>query len=107
MLGYRLRGETPTYEEGPKQYSFPDHIKLKGRITLQYNPKKFIQSSSSGKTYKLSFFARKILIDSVIESETYDGSNGAISNLIIIGYNNYLIVFIFTYIYFNIFIIYL
>ena len=56
----------------------PDHIKSKGKITRQYNPKKFIQSYSSGNTYKFSFFARTIrdwnsLRDSVIESETYDG----------------------------------
>ena len=55
----------------------PDHLKPKGTITRQYNPKKFIQPSSSGNTYKFSFFARTIrdwnnLSDSVIESESYD-----------------------------------
>ena len=34
----------------------PDHIKPKERIVCQYNPKKIIQHSSSGNTYKFSFF---------------------------------------------------
>ena len=37
-----------------------DYITSKGRITRQYNPKKFIQPYSSGNTYKFSSFARTI-----------------------------------------------